>query len=111
MVSHDLHPVTECFQMCGVPCLVPLGLLLAKGLERAFRGIAEAVGKNVGVPAEGVSLGDAYAKEIWPEWVTSLFVLNQRADSSKATRVLGWGDFKQLRMLSDIESGSYAASK
>ena len=54
---------------------------------------------------------DAYAKEIWPEWVTSLFVLNQRADSSKAMRMLGWGDFKQLRMLSDIESGSYAASK
>ena len=75
------------------------------------RGIAEAVGRNAGVPAEGVSLEDAYAKKIWPEWVTALYVLNQRADSSKATRMLGWGDFKQLKMLSDIESGSYAASK
>ena len=69
------------------------------------------MGKNVGVPAEGVSLEDAYAKKIWPEWVTALYVLNQRADSSKAMKTLGWGDFKQLKMLSDIESGSYAASK
>lgn len=73
--------------------------------------IAEAVGKNVGVPVEGVSLEDAYAKQIWPDWVTSLFMLNQRADSTKAQKLLRWGSFKSTDMLSDIASGSYAAKK
>lgn len=73
------------------------------------RGIAEAVGKNAGVPTEGISLEDAYAKEIWPAWVTSLYVLNNRAASTKAQKLLGWGDFKSMEMLSDISDGSYAS--
>ena len=88
-----------------------LHLRALTGLVFPLRAIAEAVGKNVGVPAEGLSLEDAYAKKIWPPWVTSLYVLNQRADSSKAERILGWGGFKGIRMLSDIESGSYTEHK
>lgn len=75
------------------------------------RAIAEAVGKNVGVPVEGVLLEDAYTKQIWPDWVTSLFALNQRADSTKAQKLLKWDSFKSTDMLSDIASGSYAAEK
>ncbi len=88
-------------------CCALLHLRALTVLVFSLRAIAEAVGKNVGVPAEGLLLEDAYAKKIWPPWVTSLYVLNQRADSSKAERMLGWGGFKNIKMLSDIESGSY----
>ena len=58
---------------------------------------------------EGISFEDALAQKIWPDWVASLYVLNNRADSTKAEKTLGWGDFKDTDMVADIVSGSYAA--
>lgn len=72
------------------------------------RGIAEACGANAGVPAEGVSLEDAYAREIWPAWMCSVFGINNCASGAKATRELKWADEgKRTDMLKDIASGSY----
>ncbi|CAK0787744.1 hypothetical protein CVIRNUC_010966 [Coccomyxa viridis] len=73
------------------------------------RSIAEACASNAGVGTEGISYEDAIAQKIWPDWVASLYVLNNRADSTKAEKMLGWGDFKNTDMLADIVSGSYAA--
>ncbi|CAL8465187.1 g4722 [Coccomyxa elongata] len=71
------------------------------------RGIADAVGVNVGVPVEGISLEEAFKHGIWPVWAAPLFSINNRASSVKAERELGWKDFK-TDMLEDIASGSYA---
>ena len=71
------------------------------------RAIAEAVGTNVGVPVEGISLEDACAMEIWPSWIAKLYTFNNRAASTKAVKMLGWDDYKMVNMLSDIATGSY----
>ena len=73
------------------------------------RSIAEACASNAGVGTEGISYEDAITQKIWPDWVACLYVLNNRADSTKAEKTLGWGDFKNTDMLADIVSGSYAA--
>lgn len=74
----------------------------------AIREIAEAVGANVGVPVEGVSVEEANKLQIWPAWAIEVFALNNRASSAKAVRELGWGKYKSTDMLQDIASGSYA---
>ena len=71
--------------------------------------IAKAVGENVGVPVEGISLNEALKLKLYPDWVISLYTIDNRVDSAKAETLLGWRDYVAVDMLSDIVNGSYVS--
>ena len=65
------------------------------------------MGANLGVPAEGISLEDALAQEVWPDWMAHMWSYNNRVKADKAERELHWTDFIDVDMLDDIRFGSY----
>ena len=71
------------------------------------RSIAEAVGANLGLPVEGISLEKALAQEVWPDWMAHMWSYNNRVKADKAERELQWTAFSHVDMLDDIRSGSY----
>ena len=71
------------------------------------RGIAEAVGANLGVPVDGISLEKALAQQVWPDWMAHMWSYNNRVKADKAERELLWTNFGHVDMLGDIRSGSY----
>ena len=80
---------------------------LAKSLY-GCRSIAEAVGKNLGLPVEGIAFPEAVKKEVWVTWMAAVWTYNNRVSSAKAQSQLQWRDFK-TNMLQDIAAGSYKA--
>lgn len=65
------------------------------------------MGANLGVPAEGISLEDALAREVWTDWMAHMWSYNNRVKADKAERELRWTQFSDVDMLNDIRSGSY----
>ena len=82
---------------------------LTLGGTIACRGMAEAVGANLGVPVEGISREEALQKQMLPALIIAVFALNNRANSTKARHQLYWQG-TGVDMLKDIASGSYKGS-
>lgn len=82
----------------------------AKGLYHVVaenvsnKAIAEAIGKNLSVAAEGISPAEASEKF---GAMTGFFTINNQITADKAKRELGWQPQAELSLLEDIERGSY----
>ena len=74
---------------------------LTLGGTIACRGMAEAVGANLGVPFEGLSREEALQKQMLPALCIAVFALNNRVNSANARRQLHWQG-TNVDMLKDI---------
>jgi nucleoside-diphosphate-sugar epimerase len=72
-----------------------------------LRGLAEAIGAAVGVPAKSVSRSEADA--ICGPFIAKFIEIGNRASNTKAKRELGWQPQSELGLLEDIVDGSYRA--
>ena len=85
---------------------------LTLGETIACRGMAEAVGANLGVPIEGISHQEALQKQMLSPLIIAVIALNNwrpRADSAKARRQLHWKG-TNVDMLKEVASGSYTGN-
>ena len=64
------------------------------------------MGKNLGLPVEGIAFPEAVKQEVWVIWMAAVWTYNNRVSSAKAQSQLQWKDFK-TDMLEDIAAGSY----
>jgi len=70
-----------------------------------LRGLAEAIGKAVGVPARSVSASEA--QTLVGPFIAKFIEIENRASNAKAWRELGWNPQAKSGLLADITDGSY----
>jgi nucleoside-diphosphate-sugar epimerase len=78
---------------------------LSDGLDATGKQIAEAIGQNLGVPAQGVTLEEAQA--VFGAGLAEFFRMNSRISATRIREELGWSPDPAHHLLEDIATGSY----